>query len=69
MLKKIISLALCAAVCTGIFALAGCGEKTDGGKTDDGYVQSESINLFPKPDEGYAGDPIPFYDGENLNVY
>ena len=69
MFEKIVSLGLCAAGCTGIVALAGCGEKMGGGKTDGGYVQSENINLFPKPDEGYAGDPIPFYDGENLNVY
>ncbi len=68
MMKRAVSLFLCAAVCAGACAFAaGCGEKKTGG--GDGYVQSESIDLFPKPDEGYAGDPIPFYDGENLNVY
>lgn len=47
----------------GCCSLAACAKPH---KED--YEQG-NINLFPKPAEGYAGDPIPFYDGENLNVY
>ena len=63
MIRKILALALCAAVGLGCCSLAACAKPH---KED--YEQG-NINLFPKPAEGYAGDPIPFYDGENLNVY
>ena len=63
MVRKILALALCAAVGLGCCSLAACAKLQ---KED--YEQG-NINLFPKPAEGYAGDPIPFYDGENLNVY
>lgn len=69
MLKRIVSLALCAAFLSGVAVFSGCGEQKNEKDPSDGYVQNENIQLFPKPEEGYAGDPIPFYDGENLNVY
>ena len=52
MIRKILALALCAAVGLGCCSLAACAKPH---KED--YEQG-NINLFPKPAEGYAGDPV-----------
>lgn len=29
----------------------------------------EEVSVFPLPDNGFVGDPMPFYDGEKMNIF
>jgi beta-fructofuranosidase len=36
---------------------------------EKGSVSQGDITLFPKSEDGYVGDPMPFYDGETMNMF
>ena len=29
----------------------------------------ENINIFPKDEESWVGDPMPYFDGEKFNIF
>lgn len=50
--------------CAVIMSLAACGKAPE-----KGSVKQENISVFPKQEKGYVGDPMPYFDGEKMNVF
>lgn len=55
--------------------ISSCGLSSRGSSLDSdglpikGTLPGTGLSLFPKSQDGYVGDPMPFFDGETMNVY
>ena len=51
-----------------LLVLAGCGGKHYD-DNDKGNEIASSVTLFPTPDDVFVGDPMPYFDGEKMNIF
>ncbi len=59
------------------FITAGCTKMNADRIVADNKVNSpegkeeqiEEVSIFPLPDNGFVGDPMPYYDGEKMNIF
>ena len=62
-MKKLLS----AFLLTSLVVLAGCGSGNELPKK--GTTKQENMCFAPKSVEGYVGDPMPFYDNGEMNIF
>lgn len=51
-------------ICVGLF-IVGC-KNTD---TEKEMADTEELSIFPTPENVFVGDPMPYFDGEKMNIF
>lgn len=53
--------------------MVGCGSINQPTAEDNNIKESddkiEAVSLHPAPDSGFVGDPMPYFDGEKMNIF
>lgn len=63
----IISLALLMTGCRKVHEAAEADDKKNDIPVNKNEI--EEVSVYPAPDSGFVGDPMPYFDGEKMNVF
>ncbi|KAE9632947.1 DUF4975 domain-containing protein [Defluviitalea raffinosedens] len=54
--------------------MVGCKNNNNDTAKDENNIEKnyniiEEVSVYPTPDDGFVGDPMPYFDGEKMNIF